>query len=206
MLKVFIGSGPRWDDHESVLGYSIRKHASVPVNIAFLRSDYLGLADTGCTGFSNLRYAIPELCGYQGSAIYLDIDMLLLADIAELADYAQPGKWVVMADGSDEVAVIDCSIRPPPLEELDQHKKHEIKNKLVKHMNPAIPSEWNVEDTWRPGAKLLHFTNLHFVEDCWRRGVPWYSNHPAESQDVLNRYMLESHGQYGLNQEQSKVH
>ena len=203
MIRVFVGSHARWDEHEPVLGYSIRKHSTVPVDIVFMRPEYLGLDDAGCTGFSNLRYAVPELCGYRGSAIYLDCDMLLLADIAELAAYGKPGKWVVLDDGTDEVAVIDCSIRPPPLEELDQHKKHEIKTKLAEYMEPVIPAEWNVEDTFLPWAKLLHFTNLYFVEDCWRRGVPWYSNHPTESQEVLNRYILESYGQFGPDQEPS---
>jgi len=206
MLKVFVGSSPRWDEHEAILGYSIRKHASISVEVIFMRSEYLGLSDSGCTGFSNLRYAVPELCNHKGMAIYLDADMLVLADIAELAEYYTPEKWTVMQDGSDEVAVIDCTLKPPPITTFDEFNKSQLRAQIQARINPTIPPEWNVEDTWRPGAKLLHFTNLHFVEDCWRRGVPWYSNHPQESQDVLNKYTLESYEKHGSDQEPSQVH
>ena len=36
------------------------------------------------TGFSFCRLTIPERCGYRGRALYLDADMLVFADLAEL--------------------------------------------------------------------------------------------------------------------------
>jgi Glycosyl transferase family 8 len=36
------------------------------------------------TGFSFARFAIPELAGYQGRALYLDADMLVFNDLAFL--------------------------------------------------------------------------------------------------------------------------
>ena len=38
------------------------------------------------TGFTQYRYAVPALAGYQGRAIYNDVDQIYLADPAELFD------------------------------------------------------------------------------------------------------------------------
>ena len=43
------------------------------------------------TGFTNYRYAIPELAGKQGRAIYNDVDQIYLADPAELFDMDMKG-------------------------------------------------------------------------------------------------------------------
>lgn len=86
--------------------------------------------ESGCTGFSNVRWAINR-------GIYLDCDMIVLGDIAELWSYREPGKRVCLADGSTEVMVIDGT---------------QTVNK--------IPLCWNVEDTTQPNMKLLHFTDL----------------------------------------------
>ena len=46
-----------------------------------LRAKYLN-----ATEFSLYRFLIPELCGHVGKAIWLDSDMVCLADIGELFD------------------------------------------------------------------------------------------------------------------------
>jgi len=46
------------------------------------------------TAFSAWRWWVPELYGHEGRAIYLDSDIVLLADIAELWDVLEPGKWL----------------------------------------------------------------------------------------------------------------
>ena len=38
------------------------------------------------TGFSFFRFAIPELCNYSDRALYLDADMQVFSDLAELWD------------------------------------------------------------------------------------------------------------------------
>ncbi len=40
----------------------------------------------GRTGFSFSRFQIPKLAGYKGRALYLDADMQVFGDIAELWD------------------------------------------------------------------------------------------------------------------------
>jgi len=136
-----------------------------------MRAGENGLKPTGCTGFSMYRYAIPELCGYQGFAIYLDVDMLLVSDIAELWDYRESGKWVSLVDGSTEVMVIDCAVRNniPPIPDLMRLHKSQVRPQLT----PRIPLEWNCEDRAPEGAKLIHFTDL--------KRQPWFTPDRSDS-------------------------
>ena len=53
------------------------------------------------TGFSAWRWWVPELYGWEGRTIYLDSDIVLLADIAELWDSLQPGKWFAAVTNVD---------------------------------------------------------------------------------------------------------
>ena len=105
---------------------SIVKNTKADVSITHLYPE----VEEGCTGFSKVRWTIDR-------GIYLDCDMIVLGDIAELWSYRRSGKFVCMQDGSTEVAVIDGV------------------SKL-----PLIPREWNVEDRIEKGMKLLHFTDL----------------------------------------------
>ena len=156
MTRVFIGSHKRFERCEPVIEWSIRKYASEPVEINFLRPEYYGCEDSGCTGFSRMRYEIPRICNYEGHAIYLDVDMILQADIAELWDYRHSGFTAIMQDCSSEVMVVDCEA--------------EFFN-IIR----AIPEEWNVEDYAATQedlktAKLIHYTDLKYQ--------PWFFEHP----------------------------
>jgi len=147
-IPVFIGISERFRIVEGMTERSIREHTSAPVEITHLYPEI----ESGCTGFSDVRYSIRY-------GIYLDCDMIVLGDIAELWNYRQADRFVCMKDGSTEVAVIDC--------------KHFCTNKREQYMLPKvcnIPPEWNVEDRVTPDAKLVHYTNLDTQ--------PWFFNHP----------------------------
>lgn len=87
-LRVFVGCS---DDDllpAHVLAHSIRSRSSIPVSVAPM-SDVEHTMPTKRenrprTAFSFARFAIPRLAGYHGRAVYLDSDMLVLGDIAEL--------------------------------------------------------------------------------------------------------------------------
>ena len=91
MLDVYIG----YDPNESVafytLAHSILRRASIPVSIApLMRSQLNGIytrerGPTESTEFSLTRFLVPHLSGYSGWSVFMDCDMLCLADIAELA-------------------------------------------------------------------------------------------------------------------------
>jgi hypothetical protein len=138
----------------------------------------------GCTGFTNVRWAVAELLresGYQ-FGIYLDVDMLVTGDVEELFQYRKPGCWVTLQDGSTEVSVICSSLRYPPRGTL--HLRH--KGTLPRgDMLPLIPTVWNCEDKVKQGMRLLHFTDLNTQ--------PWFYDHPDEEavelyESYRNRY------------------
>lgn len=90
MIPVFIGFDPREAVAFSVLSYSIHAHASEPVAIAPLMLSQLRNVLTRerhplqSTDFSFSRFLTPHLSRYSGWSIFMDCDMLMRADIAEL--------------------------------------------------------------------------------------------------------------------------
>jgi hypothetical protein len=96
MLRVFIGRDPRQPIAANVLADSIVRHASVPVSITFLSLKTLPITRRGLTEFTFSRFLVPYLCDFKGTALFLDADMVVTADIAEL--FAQ-------ANGVDSVQV-----------------------------------------------------------------------------------------------------
>jgi hypothetical protein len=98
-IRIFVGCDPDDCDLEQmmVLEHSLRRHASLPLAITWMRlsrdpaspffSDGRGAGwrtERWATPFSGLRWAVPSLCGHTGRAIYMDADVLALGDIAEL--------------------------------------------------------------------------------------------------------------------------
>lgn len=104
MLNVYIG----YDPNESVafytLAHSILRRASIPVAIApLMRTQLQGVytrarGPTESTEFSLTRFLVPYLSGYAGWSLFMDCDMLCLADIGELAAQidCQPDKAVLV--------------------------------------------------------------------------------------------------------------
>lgn len=94
MIKIFIGYDPREAVAFNVLAHTIYTKASRPVAITPLALSQLGPLmwrerhPLQSTDFSFSRFLVPHLCGYEGRAIFLDCDMLLLDDIARLWDLA----------------------------------------------------------------------------------------------------------------------
>jgi hypothetical protein len=101
-LNIFIG----WDSREtiaySVLADSIIRRASIPVTIAPLRLSALkmiytrGRGPTESTEFSLTRFLVPYLSHYRGLSLFMDCDMLVQGDIADVLLYAlvHPNKAV----------------------------------------------------------------------------------------------------------------
>jgi len=155
-IPIFIGISERFKSTHGLTERSILRNTKSLVNIKHVYPTN----EAGCTGFTNVRYNIEY-------GIYLDCDMIVLGDIAELWSYHEKDKFVCMSDGASEVAVIDC--------------KHTCKDKHSEYLLPkstVIPKCWNVEDKIKIGMKLLHFTNL--------KTQPFFYSHP--SQDVIDIY------------------
>ena len=90
MIRVFIGYDPAESVAFGVLAHSIHARASEPVTVtpvmlSQLRGVYRRSHDSlQSTQFSFSRFLTPWLAGYEGWAVFMDCDMLMRADIAEL--------------------------------------------------------------------------------------------------------------------------
>lgn len=94
-LRVYIG----WDGREKlnfdICAFSIIKHASIPVDIVPLKQKTLRKAklytrpvdEKAATEFSLTRFLSPYLNMYKGWAIFMDCDMIITRDIAEIAKH-----------------------------------------------------------------------------------------------------------------------
>jgi hypothetical protein len=104
MLNVYIGYDPKESVAFYTLAHSILRRASIPVAIApLMRSQLKDIytrerGPTESTEFSLTRFLVPYLSGYSGWSVFMDCDMLCLADIAELAAQIerQPDKAVLV--------------------------------------------------------------------------------------------------------------
>ncbi len=89
-IRVFIGFDIRETVAFHVLAHSILARSSIPVSINPIALDQLKdvltrpLDPLQSTEFSFSRFLAPYLCEYQGWAIFMDCDMLVLDDIANL--------------------------------------------------------------------------------------------------------------------------
>ena len=89
MIRVFIGFDPRETVAFHVLSQSIHARASEPVSITPIMLSQLKDLMTRernplqSTDFSFSRFLTPYLCGYEGWAVFMDCDMLVLKDMAE---------------------------------------------------------------------------------------------------------------------------
>ncbi len=98
-IRIFIGCDDSMMIPAHALEYSIRKHTEHPVDIFYMRNMPLPTPkhskNRPGTGFSFNRFLIPKLVGGEGRAIWLDADMLVFDDIAELWNMPFEGKSVL---------------------------------------------------------------------------------------------------------------
>jgi lipopolysaccharide biosynthesis glycosyltransferase len=97
-IPIFIGYDPREAIAYHVCANSIIRHASAPVAIVPLAlnnfRDYTETHTDGSNQFIYSRFLVPYLMGYSGHAIFMDGDMIVRGDIAELWALKQADKDV----------------------------------------------------------------------------------------------------------------
>jgi len=149
------------------------------------------------TGFSLMRWRIPEQLDYKGFAIYLDADQIVLRDIAELwsmnINYPekassiyctyQDDKWLKNSPNTS-VMLIDCERAKKewwPIAKIEEYLEKDCpkRSRYVKimhalHLDVAptkIPVHWNHLNMARADTALLHYTS--------EAHQPWYNpQHP----------------------------
>jgi lipopolysaccharide biosynthesis glycosyltransferase len=93
LIPIFIGYDPREAAAYHVCVNSIIRHASRPVSIIPLSlnlfTDYTETHTDGSNHFIYSRFLVPHLMDYTGHAIFIDGDMIVRSDIAELWEWRQ---------------------------------------------------------------------------------------------------------------------
>ena len=200
-LRIFVG----WDDRESlayhVLAHSIIRRASGPVSIAPVHLRHLADVHTrerdplASTDFSISRFLVPYLCGFEGQAIFLDCDMIVLDDIYKVLAETRTGKavYVCQHDYTPKTdkkflgqkqskyprknwasfIVFNCAkcwpLHPEYVEAASGSELHRFKW-ISDGQIGSLPLEWNWlvgEYDPNPRAKILHYT----------LGGPWFKGY-----------------------------
>ncbi|MGB5632615.1 MAG: glycosyltransferase [Waterburya sp.] len=198
-VRVFIGSGEASLLERKVAIYSLHKHTNRELDIYVFNGTHnaielnedepvpaplsLKLKYQNITEFSLYRYLIPQLCNYQGKAIYIDSDTICLTDIGELLDTPLNGcdfgakkdayRHVDQDLWALSVMLIDCEKTQFQLDTYYQEIAQGLYSQtdfacmsppFLKH-HPYKISEldpnWNVLDYADQNTKLIHYTNLH---------------------------------------------
>lgn len=88
MIRIFCGYDPREPVAYHACVSSIIRHSSEPVSITPLylpmMREYTEAHTDGSNQFIYSRFLVPHMCDYKGHAIYIDGDMIVNGDIAEL--------------------------------------------------------------------------------------------------------------------------
>lgn len=180
MLRVMIGYDERQPLAYNVMQHSLARHSSLPVAITPLILRQLPLKRKGLTNFTYSRFLVPYLMGFKGWALFVDPDMVVTGDIAELFRSADPEADVMVNTqqpafewGSAMLFnCAKCSILTPEYIEDRTHPLFDLKwASSVK----AFPREFNHCVGYVPfeTAKLYHYTA---GLPCWEET----HGHPAD--------------------------
>lgn len=100
MIPIFIGYDPREAVAYHVCSNSLIRHSSQPISISPLAlnilKDYKETHTDGSNHFIYSRFLVPHLMSYKGWAIFIDGDMLLRSDVAELWNLRDETKAVMV--------------------------------------------------------------------------------------------------------------
>lgn len=190
--QVFVGCMPEQELAFLVLKYSIQKHSSISVEVHQLheavKSSGIEIPEPkdpknrGRTPFSFQRFAIPRIRQFEGRAVYVDSDMLVLKDLRELWLTPMGDHQMFSAASAEDtsrrpqfsVMLIDCESLHWDCEKIvDKLDADELTYEQVMYDMATVRSwraglshHWNSLETYNPGeTRLIHFTDMD--------GQPW---------------------------------
>lgn len=174
-VNVYVGCEPPQALAARVLEHSILRHTNHPVRIKRLDQCVSREKSSvpGRTPFSMQRFWIPELNQFQGTAVYLDSDMLVYHDIRELLSLRNPDAAVSSAGvrpGSDRrpqysVMVIDCKRARWDADLIQRLASKEYESTMFQfEFEPSkdmcLPHQWNSLEYLDADTRLVHFTDM----------------------------------------------
>lgn len=186
MIKIFVGCAPNGEDAESmmVLEHTLRIHSSEEVEIVWMmmshdpKSHWYGWhTEAWATPFSGFRWGIPSYCNYEDQAIYMDSDMIVLGDIAELWNEPWEDGKIIQMKGGWRTCVckfnnkrIGSLVRKGNWFDIDHIRKtpnsHQILFTILQqnpHVVQQFDRQWNNfdgENDKFEDIKILHYTDM----------------------------------------------
>lgn len=187
IIKIYVGTQPEQMLALKVLEYSIRQHTTMAVEVIPL---FAAVAQAGIeiptpkspqnrprTPFSFQRFAIPALNNYQGRAIYLDSDMQVFQDIAQLWEWDFAGADLLSVyEPPDSARMPQFSVMVLNCQQLSWNVKELIEDldagkwtyqQFMLEMAPAqmiariLPTVWNELEKYQEGkTALTHYTDM----------------------------------------------
>jgi hypothetical protein len=164
MTRVFVGFDERQPVAYNVLQHSLHRYARGRVQVEPLMLDKLPMERRGLTQFTYSRFIVPYLCDYQGTAIFMDADVVVNGDIAELAAQADGESCIQVMKEQHKfewasVMLFNCDkcrILTPEYIDDPANKLLELNFGPIGEFSP----EWNhcVNRMEAAEAKLYHFT------------------------------------------------
>lgn len=187
-VRIFIGTDLSQLGAAEILSQSIIENASLPVHVETMEKLDIpqprDVRQSQRTGFSFARWAIPELCGFEGRAIYIDADMMVFTDIKELWEMSMDDAAIAIVDGRDmsycadiakgnknetSVMLLDCAKSKWTLADLVEglDGRYQYKDMMTdlcflkeNDIKRSVPRRWNSMDYWDDTVSLLHYTNV----------------------------------------------
>ena len=204
LIRIFIGYDPREAIAFNVLAHSIQRRASQPVAVAPVMLSQLGPLmwrerhPLQSTDFSFSRFLVPYLCGFEGWAMFMDCDMLMLDDIANLWAL-RDDRYAVMCvhhnhipeeetkflgqpqtrfekKNWSSVMLLNCArcgaLTPDYVNSasgLELHRFHWLESE---DLVGEIPHRWNHLVDYDPAAPVDEISNLHYTT-----GGPYFEDY-----------------------------
>lgn len=218
-IRIFVGAGEHQLIPALVLKHSILKHCTMSCQVTPMIDWTHPLPkdprNHPRTPFSFQRFMIPEKCGYQGHAIYMDSDMLVFSDVKEI--WEAPMRVSILTMRHDDVDKhkakfsvykMSCDKNNQPIEKIiyDLNNGWLTYESLVfdfKHghggWEDGFNPDWNSLEEYTPGkTKLLHYTEMY--NQPWLRnpnhplGHLWFNELTEAVKDgSIDRKLVEEH-------------
>ena len=202
MINIFIGYDNKERVAYNVLSHSIIQNSTKPVAITpialnNLKDDFVRERNSlSSTEFSFSRFMIPHLMNYQGWALFMDCDMLMFEDVAELWRMRDDSKAIQVCKhdytpkektkflGQTQTAypkknwssfmLMNCkkcsTLTPDYVNRASGLELHQFKWLESENLIGELPLEWNWlvgEYEYKDDVKNVHYT----------KGGPWFEEY-----------------------------
>lgn len=188
-MKVFVGFDGREKDAYLVAAHTLRKHASIQIEVEPLVLEQLRwkrlynrpheMRDGRvwdaisrapmATEFALTRFLVPHLVGYRGWALFVDCDFLFRADVAELFALANPAFAVQVVKRTQQA--LDCRKMDGQLQ-TNYARKNWSSCMLLNCAHDAHAGTLERVNRWR-GLWLHQFRHLQEAEDIGDLPLEW---------------------------------